>query len=532
MGDPHFYSRRADRVDPLDGAPPIRRASPFSAGVAVAIAGLAVLILATALNSHSAATPPVVLSVAIDWLHLAATAAWVGGLLSLSVCILPWTRSMEPKRRREMLARLVSRFSNMSLVAVEVLIVTGLYHTWAHVSGPEALSTTPYGQALLVKAALIALALVPAAVNLFIVRPQLAAPTDDTHVERSSRRLGRLIRSEAVVAVGILGAAAMLTSLPPAQLLAAPGQPRLPLWKNNRRSRLSKTQARRYVKMGVSSGQVGSNRIHLSVLGENGEPVTGQAPRIRIEAPPGTGVSTWTVTPAAAADGYVATVDLAPAGQWTLHVLGIGESEATFSFRVPVRGAGEILALADEAMNRLHSAVEESTETISGAVVRSRTEYQAPDRMHRRSDGTRGDRHRKHPLSSSWCDVASGIEPAVPMAGIGTRRRSPGGRAPRHGNAERSGMPGDSVRRQLQRDISANLDRPQGLARDPADRRFEGPYGCHALFGLRQPGQNRAALTRGAAFRLEDFSCVTRPTDNLAAAHNRCAPWPRSKTLD
>ena len=55
-----------------------------------------------------------------------------------------------------------------------------------------------------------------------------------------------------------------------------------------------------------------------------------QAPRIRIEAAPGAGVSAWTVTPAAVADGYVATVDLAPAGQWTLHVLGIGDSEATF----------------------------------------------------------------------------------------------------------------------------------------------------------------------------------------------------------
>ena len=256
--------------------------SPSSwAGLAVAIAGLAVLILATALNSHSAATPPVVLSVAVDWLHLAATATWVGGLLALSVCVLPWTRSMEPKPRREMLARLVSRFSNMSLVAVEVLIVTGLYHTWAHVSGPEALSTTPYGQALLVKAALIALALVPAAVNLFIVRPQLAAPTDDTQVERSSRRLGRLIRSEAVVAVGILGAAAMLTSLPPAQLLAAPGQPPTPAVEEQPAITFVENAGSAYVRMGVSSGQVGSNRIHLSVLGENGEAVTGQAPRIR-----------------------------------------------------------------------------------------------------------------------------------------------------------------------------------------------------------------------------------------------------------
>ena len=263
-----------------------------------------------------------------------------------------------------------------------------------------------------------------------------------------------------------------------------------------------------YVRMGVSSGQVGSNRIHLSVLGENGEAVTGQAPRIRVEAPPGTGVSTWTVTPAAAADGYVATVDLAPAGQWTLHVLGIGESEATFRVRLPVRGAGEILALADAAMNRLRSAVEESTETISGAIVTVAYGVSGA-RPHASPFGrTRGDPHRKHPLSSSWCDVASGIEPAVPMAGIGARRRSPGGRTPRHGNAERPGMPGDSVRRQLQRDISANLDRPQGLACDPADRRFEGPYGCHALFGLRQPDQNRAALTRERPLAWRLSPCV------------------------
>ena len=89
-----------------------------------------------------------------------------------------------------MLARVVSRFSNMSLVAVELLILTGLYHTWAHVSGPEALSTTPYGQALLVKGALIALALVPAAVNLFIVRPQLAASADDAHVRHGQHAWG------------------------------------------------------------------------------------------------------------------------------------------------------------------------------------------------------------------------------------------------------------------------------------------------------------------------------------------------------
>ena len=227
MGDARFYSRRADRVDLSDGAPPSVSTSPSSAGLIAAIVGLAVLILATALNGHSAATPPVVLSVAIDWFHLAATGVWVGGLLSLSACVLPWTGRLPPERRREMLARVVSRFSNMSLAAVEVLILTGLYHTWAHVSGPEALSTHavrpgPAGESGLDRAALV-----PAAVNLFIVRPQLAAPADDAHVERSSKRLGRLIRSEAVVAVGILGAAAMLTSLPPAQLLAAPGQPSL-----------------------------------------------------------------------------------------------------------------------------------------------------------------------------------------------------------------------------------------------------------------------------------------------------------------
>ncbi|HVH29355.1 MAG TPA: copper resistance protein CopC [Vicinamibacterales bacterium] len=189
-------------------------------GLSIVGAALAGVVLATALNGHSAVTPPFVLSVAVDWVHLAATGAWTGGLLTLSICVLPWLKTAEPRQRRTLLKRVVLRFSTVALVAVELLILTGLYHTWAHVAGPEAFTSTPYGQTLLLKIGLIAVTLLPAAINLLVVRPRLAVLELGTDHDNWSRRFARLVTAEAVLAVGIVAAAAVLTSIPDGRVLA------------------------------------------------------------------------------------------------------------------------------------------------------------------------------------------------------------------------------------------------------------------------------------------------------------------------
>jgi copper transport protein len=307
-------------------------------GLSLVTAALAGVVLATALNGHSAVTPPIVLSVAVDWVHLAATGAWTGGLLTLSICVLPGLKTAEPQQRRTLLRRVVLRFSTVALVAVELLILTGLYHTWAHVAGPEAFTSTPYGQTLLLKLGLIAVTLLPAAINLLVVRPRLAVLEIGTDHENWSRRFGRLVTAEAVLAVGIVAAAAVLTSIPDGRVLArevrAPAEVEtLP------QTSLVANAGPASVRLDISPGQVGPNRVHFSV---QDAPPSADQPRLRVEPPSDAGLGPWTVTPAREADGYVATLDLAPAGLWTVHVLGVGQADVTFRIDIPFQRGGEL----------------------------------------------------------------------------------------------------------------------------------------------------------------------------------------------
>ena len=62
----------------------------------------------------------------------------------------------------------------MAGLSVVVLIVTGLYSAWAHVTVLPALAV-PYGQALVVKTALVGVLLVFGATNLLWLTPAIRA---------------------------------------------------------------------------------------------------------------------------------------------------------------------------------------------------------------------------------------------------------------------------------------------------------------------------------------------------------------------
>jgi hypothetical protein len=224
----------------------------------------------------------------------------------------------------------------VAVIAVELLILTGLYHTWAHVAGPEAMTSTPYGQTLLWKIGLIVATMLPAAINLLVMRPRLAVLEIGIDHDTWSRRFGRVVTAEAILAILIVAAAARLTSMPTARVIAsevrAPAEVEtLP------QTSLTANAGSAHVRLDVSPGRVGPNQVHLSV--HDAPPSVGQ-PRLRVEPPPDAGLAPWTVTPARDADGYVATLDFAPAGLWTVS-LGIGQAEASFRIDIPVQGSGK-----------------------------------------------------------------------------------------------------------------------------------------------------------------------------------------------
>src|SRR6185437_10494557 len=111
-------------------------------------------------------------SIALDWLHVVSASLWVGGLIGILVL---W-RSLPVARRMAGLAVCVPRFSNVAFGAVLLLLGSGVAASVIRLPTLGALWGTSYGQAILVKAGLLAAALVLAAVNLLRTKPALRAP--------------------------------------------------------------------------------------------------------------------------------------------------------------------------------------------------------------------------------------------------------------------------------------------------------------------------------------------------------------------
>ena len=165
-----------------------------------AAAGCGGLLLATLVpESHAAADGP--LSMLVIWLHLAAAAIWVGGLLAFPLLLRGPLRALGLEERAALRRRAVRRFSRVATVAVAAILLTGLYGTLQYVSGPAALFGTPYGRALIMKLWMAAMLLAVGGIN---------------HMDKGDGPLGRMVGLELAIAGGIFVAAGFLTSLPPA----------------------------------------------------------------------------------------------------------------------------------------------------------------------------------------------------------------------------------------------------------------------------------------------------------------------------
>ncbi len=118
------------------------------------------------------------------------------------------------------------RFSNVAFVSVLALIGSGTGAAILHLPTFATLWTTSYGQTLLVKIALLALAMLLASVNLLRTKPRLAASRTRPELGAGAAQLLLpLLGGEVVLVAGAIAAAAVLTSLaPPANALATVGK--------------------------------------------------------------------------------------------------------------------------------------------------------------------------------------------------------------------------------------------------------------------------------------------------------------------
>lgn len=169
-----------------------------------------VILLLNSLYSHAAATQDVAVAVLSDWVHLIMTALWIGGLAQFfSIINLIRRNRVSPTPS---LSRLVGYFSNYARIAVAGLAVTGFYAAWLQVGTFSGLLTTLYGRALLIKLGLLLPLLALAGVNLIWTHRQLQAGN-----QIWVGRLRGFVGAELGLAIGVLGAVGIMTSISPAR---------------------------------------------------------------------------------------------------------------------------------------------------------------------------------------------------------------------------------------------------------------------------------------------------------------------------
>ena len=187
----------------------------LAAGAAMAVPGFA---------GHAAQTSPAALSLVLDWTHVTAAAVWLGGLVGL--VILGWRTPAGA--RVGVLGLVVPRFSRTGLICVLLVIASGVAASIIHLPTLSSMWGTSYGQAILVKVALLACALVAGGINYARTAPRLAVARErnDRGLGDSGARLLRhTVRAEVVLVAATVFAAMVLSSLPPpAKALAEVGQ--------------------------------------------------------------------------------------------------------------------------------------------------------------------------------------------------------------------------------------------------------------------------------------------------------------------
>ena len=222
--------------------------SPLIHGAGRGVTGFAAMMLGVLglatwpASGHPAASPVPALSLVADLTHLAAMSVWLGGLAMLAVFLLPRAQPSE-------LAGIVPIWSRWALVAVSILLATGVVQSVIEVGSVDGLFAAGYGWLVLAKVGLLAGVLGLAWQSRRLVS-RVAA-----HAAGAAARLRGLVLAEAAGIAVVLAVASVLVQTPQARSAeAAAGSNEQTVVLSNSLYRLS---------VQIVPGTVGPNDLHL-----------------------------------------------------------------------------------------------------------------------------------------------------------------------------------------------------------------------------------------------------------------------------
>lgn len=184
---------------------------------------LCVLLFIQSLSSHAAAlSRESSLAITADVLHLLGASFWMGGLISLTIGLMPLL-----VHYRSDFVILVKAgwqpFGKFAAIGVGLIIATGIYGLGRQVASVDALITTPYGQTLILKTTFFLFVGFLGLLNSLILQPRIVTPLGKllrkplNWTPLSLRKVPFLILIELSLGIVILLFTAYLTAAPTAQ---------------------------------------------------------------------------------------------------------------------------------------------------------------------------------------------------------------------------------------------------------------------------------------------------------------------------
>jgi copper transport protein len=256
------------------------------------VAGSAALITLVTFSAsgHPNSLSPRLLWITIDVLHLAAITAWVGGLFALLLAGKAWLSEPEAVRP-------VQRYSMTALIAVPVIVATGVAQTLKLSGGLDDVTATTWGRLLLGKVMLVIVMVALGGVSRWLLH----------HDGAGSIR--RTVLVEAVIGLLVVGLAAGMVAQPPRASV-----PAIPF-------NQSITANGVIAAVTISPGSVGSNEIHVLITPPGGSitPVASLTARVSL---PAAGIPNSPVTLVSeGANHYSGNITFPQSGDWTIEFI-------------------------------------------------------------------------------------------------------------------------------------------------------------------------------------------------------------------
>jgi copper transport protein len=275
-----------------------------------ALAPLAVVALVPAFSGHAGTESPLAFWVGLNFVHVVAVSAWIGGVAVLAGALRSATAALEGAERTRLLTAVVGRFSTLAGALVAIVLLTGVIQSLAAIDSLDQLPATAYGRAVLIKLVLFLALLSAGYVNRNRILPRLHRA--DGAPGATGALLRRVLRTELAVGILVLAVTGALAGYQPSDTVAAgPFSGSAPLGP----ARLEMT---------VDPARVGANELHVYLFDRASGAQWDDPKELRLQASlPEKGVEAISIDARKAGPGhYVAgAAPFVPAGEWRITVI-------------------------------------------------------------------------------------------------------------------------------------------------------------------------------------------------------------------